>query len=143
MLKKLMLAAVLLMLTACSSQPVPPKAEASLTDTYWKLLEIDGKAALLGAGDQELNMILTSEGGQIRGYSGCNRFSGRYELEGRQIKTRSLASTRRMCMSEMAQEDKMLKMLSSIVTYEIDGENLMLQAENGTTVMRFVAVYLH
>jgi hypothetical protein len=53
-----------------TSTPIP---NVSLTDTYWKLTEIDGQPAILGAGRRELHMVLNSEGAHVRGFSGCNR----------------------------------------------------------------------
>ena len=37
----------------------PPTPNASLVNTYWKLIELNGQPAALGAGKRELHMVLT------------------------------------------------------------------------------------
>ncbi len=56
------------------------KPDASLTNTYWKLIELNGEPALLSDGERELHMLLDTEGNRVKGLPGCNRFKGTYKV---------------------------------------------------------------
>lgn len=75
--------------------------DASLTNTYWKLIEVSGEPASLGAGQKELNMILVGEGSRVKGFAGCNRFSGGYTIKEDRIQFSQMASTRMACVDTM------------------------------------------
>ena len=69
-------------------------AAASLTDTYWKLTEFDNKVMTIAPGQQrEVRLTLASGGNRAFGFSGCNQFSGSYELEGASLRFSQLAGT--------------------------------------------------
>jgi putative lipoprotein len=103
-----------------------PKPEASLKNTYWKIIEINGQSATLGAGQRELNMALTEEGRQARGFSGCNKFTGRYEMNDNQLQFIQMASTNMACMTGMEQERRFLDALMRTKKFSINGESLSL-----------------
>ena len=80
------------------------KPDATLTNTYWKLVELDGAAVRFGE-DRELHMILKGDN-QVRGYAGCNQFTGSATVTGDALSFGPIASTRRMCPDVMQQEDE-------------------------------------
>jgi len=122
---------------------VPPaKPEASLTNTYWKLIEINGQPAALGAGNRELHMVLTIEGDRVQGFSGCNKFTGNYQREDSQLHFEPLASTRMACSTGMEQEKRFLDALGNTVRYELSGESLSLYDRHDQLILRFESVYL-
>jgi putative lipoprotein len=116
--------------------------DVSLTDTYWKLVELDGQAAALGAGERELHMVLTSEGGRVRGFSGCNRFTGSYRHSDRHLRFTQLASTRMACVETMEQEQRFLDALGRTSRFTIQGDALALYSGDERLALRFVAVAL-
>lgn len=118
------------------------KPDASLTNTYWKLVEMGGQPAALGAGQRELHLVLGSQGARVQGFSGCNRFTGSYERSGDQLRLGQLASTRMACVDGMEQEHRFLDALAKTTRFELGGENLALYADNGQPILRFQAVYL-
>ena len=120
----------------------PPKPNASLTNTYWKLTELNGEPALLGAGQKELHMVLTTEGNRLRGFSGCNRFTGTYKVEEGHMQFLQMASTRMACMDGMEQEQRFLFALESTSRFKISGDSLSLHGADGKLLLRFEAVYL-
>ncbi len=122
--------------------PPTPKPDSSLTNTYWKLTELDGQLALLGAGQRELHMVLTSDGNNVRGFSGCNRFTGTYELNNDLLQFGPLAATMMACLKGMEQEQHFLKALGSITRFTIKGESLTLHSTEDHLTLRFEAVYL-
>jgi putative lipoprotein len=116
--------------------------DVSLTDTYWKLVEFDGQAAALGAGERELHMVLTSEGSRVRGFSGCNRFTGSYERNDGWLQVAQLASTRMACVKGMEQEQRFLDALSRTSRFTIQDDALALYSGDERFILRFVAVAL-
>jgi putative lipoprotein len=123
-------------------RPASTTPSASLTNTYWKLVELGGKPAGLGAGGRELHMVLISEGSRVRGFSGCNRFTGSYKLTDSQLRFRPLAATRMACMEGMEQEQRFLKALGEVVRFTISGDSLALYSGNERVMLRFEAVAL-
>ena len=116
------------------------KPDVTLTNTYWKLVELNGAEVKPGEG-KELHMILRG-GDQVAGYAGCNQFTGSVTVNGDGLAFGPMASTRRMCADVMAQEDAYLQALESAQRYEISGEDLAIENANGEIVLRFAAVYM-
>jgi len=126
-------------LPASTSTPIP---DVSLTDTYWKLTELDGQAAALGAGQREVHMVLTSEGARVRGFSGCNRFTGSYELNENHLRFEPLAATRMACPERIAQEQRFLNALGEVMRFTVSGDSLVLYTGDERLVLRFQAIAL-
>jgi putative lipoprotein len=112
----------------------------TLTNTYWKLVELNREAVEPGEG-KELHMILRGED-QVGGYSGCNQFTGSVTVTGDGLSFGPIASTRRMCQEVMEQEDAFLQALENAHRYSVSGEDLAIENANGEVTMRFVAVYM-
>ena len=120
----------------------PPKPDASLTNTYWKLIELNGQPVALGARNRELHMVLTTEDDRIHGFSGCNSFMGNYKRGDDQLRFEPLASTRMACITGMEQEKRFLDALGSAVRYTLSGESLSLFGPQDHIILRFESVYL-
>jgi putative lipoprotein len=116
------------------------KPDVTLTNTYWKLLELNGAAVLPGE-DKELHMILRGDD-QVGGYAGCNQFTGSVTVTGDGLSFGPIASTRRMCAQAMQQEDAYLQALENARRFAISGEDLAIEGAGGEVTMRFVAVYM-
>lgn len=116
------------------------KPDVALTNTYWKLVELNGGE--VEAGDErELHMILKSDD-KVSGYSGCNQFMGSVTVAGDGLSIGPIAGTRRMCEGSMDQENAFLQTLENAHRFAITGEDLAIENANGEITMRFVAVYL-
>ena len=113
------------------------QGNVSLENTYWKLVKLNEKPVQTGPDEKELFIQLLEEESRINGYSGCNNFSGGYELEKDKIKFGMLMSTKKMCMGAMDQEQKFLKALSETVRYAIEGEKLYLYNREDKVVAVF------
>ena len=116
------------------------KPDVTLTNTYWKLVELNGAAVEPGEG-KELHMILKGED-QVAGYAGCNQFTGSVTVTGDGLAFGPIASTRRMCPDVMQQEDAFLQALENAHRFDISGEDLAVENAGGEIVMRFIAVYM-
>lgn len=114
--------------------------ETSLTDTYWKLIEIEGAPAGLGAGDREPFMVLGGLDSRVSGFGGCNQFMGGYAQSQSELIFSRLASTMMACIDGMDLEQRFLGALEQVSRYLIDGEQLMLYGEEGDQpLLRFAA----
>ncbi len=116
------------------------KPDVTLTNTYWKLVELNAAAVEPGEG-KELHMILRGDE-QVSGYAGCNQFTGSVTVTGDGLSFGPIASTRRMCQNVMEQESAFLQALENAQRYSITGEDLAIENANGEVTMRFVAVYM-
>ena len=118
-------------------------SKATLENTYWKLLEAGGERVLVPQDAREPNLRLNSLEKQVRGYTGCNEFSGSYDQSGDSLRFRPLAATLRACTDPRInrQESAYLKALGETRTWLVTGDTLVLSGEAGP-LARFAAVYL-
>jgi len=92
--------------SAPAPDPFNPAATQLLDDTHWTLSawqRADGTARAVpsgGASGEPLTLDLSTEGGQrhASGFSGCNRFAGRYVLKDGLLSFGTLAGTRMACV---------------------------------------------
>ena len=87
-------------------------------------------------------MILRSTGVGVDGSSGCNSFSGVYELDGAKLNFARMLSTMRACLDGMEQEERFLTALQRVRSFRIAAEELTLLDQNTTVVAVFFAVDL-
>jgi heat shock protein HslJ len=116
--------------------------DVSLADTYWRLVQLDGQAAALGAGERELHLVLASERSRIHGFSGCNRFTGSYELNDGRLRFAQVASAGMACVEGMEQEQRFLAALRGTARYAIHGDELARYSSDEQLTLRFEAVAL-
>lgn len=110
----------------------------SPVDTYWKLLELNGKPAPHGSGGKEAHLLLQPDQPIARGFGGCNRFSARYELDGEKLRFRELVSTKRACAEGLDLESDYLAALGRVASWSRSGERLTLFDADGQPVARFM-----
>jgi copper homeostasis protein (lipoprotein) len=115
----------------------PRRSEATLENTDWELTRLGSKSAEKGAGGRDVSMTLVGEGRRVQGFGGCNRFAGGYELDGKRLKIKQMASTMMACMESMEQEAAFLNALQSTASWEIRGEHLELFDTGGVMLLRF------
>jgi len=129
-----------LMMQSVGRPGSPP--DRPLTNTYWKLIELGGKKAEVYENQREPNLILKTEKNAVGGSGGCNNFAGSYTIDGPKLTFSPLASTRKMCIAGMEQEDAYLKALARVAAWRTAGDDLELLDGTGAVVARFVAVDL-
>jgi copper homeostasis protein (lipoprotein) len=120
----------------------PRRSEATLENTDWELTRLGSKPAEKGAGGHKVSMTLVGEGRRVQGFGGCNRFAGGYELDGKRLKFKQMASTMMACIESMEQEAAFLKALESTASWEIRGEHLELFDTGGVMLLRFESRYM-
>jgi copper homeostasis protein (lipoprotein) len=116
---------------------------ATLENSYWKLLEVGGRPARVVDNIPEPNLRLTPAKKLARGSTGCNSFTGPYELSGDSLRFGQLVSTLRACTDPEInrQERAFLDALGATRTWRVTGDTLVLNGEAGQ-VARLVVVYL-
>jgi copper homeostasis protein (lipoprotein) len=120
-----------------------PTSKASLTNTYWKLLEVAGQAARVANNVAEPHLLLHPAEQQADGSTGCNQFHGPYQQTGDSLHIGPLASTLSACLDPdmNGQEAAFLDALARTQRYHVSGDTLTVSGESGL-LARFVAVYM-
>ncbi len=97
-----------------------------LDGSAWELVLMHESAPIAGR-----PITIAFNGGDAHGSSGCNSYSGQYEINGDRIAFGPLAMTEMACMDSgvMDQEMEYLSFLSEVVFFELRGESLVLQQE--------------
>lgn len=119
------------------------KKSPTITETYWKLVELNGKPVARPATNQrEAHMILRTGNRRVQGHGGCNTFRGLYELlDGNRIRFSPTATTRKACPTAMDTEDQFLKALTTADSYTLKDGTLSLNRARTAPLARFEAVY--
>ena len=80
---------------------------------------------------ENLTIEFDEKTNHVSGFSGCNRFSGSYTIDGNNIKFSPLASTRMMCLNDInIIESHILSFLNDVNSFSIKGNNLTLLKGN-------------
>lgn len=105
---------------AMNANPGP----AELENVEWKLVELDG-AAVPDTPPGAPTLTLSSKEDRARGFAGCNRYTGGYELEGASLRFTAIATTRMAC-PDPTPEASLLKALSATASWKVGGRTLEL-----------------
>ncbi|MGH9935001.1 MAG: META domain-containing protein, partial [Blastocatellia bacterium] len=115
------------------------KGAAQLENTYWKLVELNGKPLAASSRRREPHLRLNSEGKVLQGSGGCNTMRGGYQLNGARLKFTQIATTRMACPDPyMSQESAFLKALEATDSFKLSGDKLELHGD-GKSLARFEA----
>jgi heat shock protein HslJ len=88
----------LVALAACQpSNPYPAGPAGSPVGVEWKLVELNGQPAGIGANGQPATLMLSKDGSKASGYAGCNQYSGSFTLVDDALIFGPLAVTRMAC----------------------------------------------
>ncbi|MFK7161483.1 META domain-containing protein [Marinospirillum sp. MEB164] len=133
-----------------SMSGMPHPYSVSITPTH-----TDGDAQLQGCGGDPLTLLVgrwqqpqeeskpleitfTSEG-QVYGFSGCNRFSGRFDLSGESLTFPPLASTRMACAEPaMTREQDFYQRLNQVNGFDLDSEGRLHLLDSAGERLEFV-----
>jgi heat shock protein HslJ len=134
MMRTILLLILTLSLTAsCRSgkkKPHVPKGDAELTNTYWRLAEMNGKAVETPADARDVFIRLITKRGKLEGFTGCNMIEGTHS-EGRKGAIEFKAMTTLMACEERTDvEQYVLRALSKANRYLINDKHLLLYNDN-------------
>lgn len=105
----------------------------SLEGTSWQLdTRSSGSEVRSMTADQPLTAVF--EDGEMSGFGGCNNFSGKYTLDGANLKIGPLLSTRKACIGNdiMQRETDYLIALESVTSFTVKDGVLSLVFSDGT-----------
>ncbi len=129
-----------LALAACSAAGGAAEAgsapAASATGREWRLVELAGRPAAMGAGGRPATLRMEAE--RASGFAGCNSFSGGYEMADSSLVFSPLASTRMACAEGMELEREYLAALEATRSFRLTTQGLELLGERGV-LARFAA----
>lgn len=106
---------------------------STLSGREWLLVSLGNeRVAPLSDGRRPYLQFATS--GRAYGFGGCNRFTGRYRLEGQGLEFSGMAMTRKACAEGMDLEQRFSRTLTDVTEYEIDDDRLALQDSAGNVL---------
>jgi len=117
---------------------------AELSNTYWKLVglnEID--VAMAEEQKKEAFLQLREDNNSVKGFGGCNAFSGSYTVNGNDLNFGPLAATRAACLAGMDTESDFMQVLDGTAYFSIHEETLTLLNDQRQPVARFKAMYFN
>jgi heat shock protein HslJ len=119
------------------------RADASLTNTYWRLVRLDGEPVHAVEGRREPHLLLKKdEPRAARATVGCNQLTGGYTVAGETLTFTDPASTRMACPPPLdALERSLGEMLVKTRSWRIKGPTLELSDESGATLALLEAVF--
>lgn len=115
---------------------------ATLENTYWKLLAMNGRLVATPENGREVHIVLAKDGDKrmLKGFAGCNSIGGAYTVDGNKIGFTAI-STKMFCDDRMDVENFLLDVLTKADGYKIKGETLELYQGN-SLLTTFQSVYL-
>jgi copper homeostasis protein (lipoprotein) len=119
-----------------------PVVDWSLTDTYWRLTQLNGAPVVVPAHSREPHIVLHTAESRVGGSGGCNRLMGGYVLEGEKLTFTRMASTMMACPEGMEQERAFAGALGMARTFRLIGAQLELYDEADKIIARFEATAL-
>jgi heat shock protein HslJ len=118
--------------------------EASLTNTYWKILRLDGSEVSAEEGEREPSLILRAGEPGFTATVGCNQLLGSYALDGDRLEFAPGPSTPIACPDPLdAWERQLGRTLEHTAGWRIDGQTLELLDVKGNPLALLQAVYLY
>lgn len=124
--------AVGLALAGCARTQVSGAGRAAegLAGTAWRLEELGGRPPVAVPGGSVPTLTFAAGEPRASGNGGCNQFSGAFTQSDTSLRFGPLASTRRACLSDAAnnQETAYLRALESTTRFQVSGDVLVLYA---------------
>jgi heat shock protein HslJ len=119
----------------------PPSGAVTLEDTFWRLVELDGKPVETAELRETPHVRFSSDEARFAGFGGCNRFFGAVE-RGKETRLEfgRIGATMMMCPHGMDLEKAFTEALETVGEYRLEGESLELLS-SGKAVARFEAAH--
>lgn len=126
-----------------TNQTVSTMNDNSITGKYWKMVRLEGREVTMAKNqEREIYFTLKTVDSLVTGFSGCNQFSGKYQLEtGNRIRFLGLATTMKACPDVAVNESEVLEVFNLANNYTINGDTLQLNVGRRAPLAMFKAVY--
>ena len=142
--RRSILAILALMTCAVLAQAQPSRNLSTdqrvLTGTEWRLASIGPAGAEAGLVAGTTVTLKFGEDGRASGSTGCNSYSGTYQVRGDNITFGRLISTRRACLDQNAnqQEQRFLSVLEAANRFRLSSNRLTILSDRGRNALNFV-----
>ena len=114
----------------------PLSAGGSPVGVKWRVRRIDGVKPF----GFTKSVLMLEDGERMSGDAGCNKFKGKYKIDGDRLDFGAPAMTRRGCTPPIMDREKgYLRALERTTRYERDGDVLFLFDPNGLETMQLTA----
>jgi len=118
-------------------------SEASLPNTYWRIVKLEGEPVPVVDNRREPHLILRNSESRYAATVGCNQLIGNYEVAGDRLTFTGGATTLMACPPPLdARESRLKTILADTHTWRINGQILEFFDRAGTSIATFEAVYL-
>ena len=107
--------------------------------TEWELIRMGASKPKLTGTDNKVSILFSKDNSHFAGFSGCNRYSGKYEIKKGNLLFDNIVSTKMACPeTDMSFETNYLNALNKVDNFAINGDTLFLK-NNGRAVLIFIA----
>lgn len=121
-------AMVAVLVGCCNCRAVQKKNQKPLEGTEWQLVQLGGESIQPVEGKYTIQFF--AEENRFAGVGECNHLTATYSTnEKRDLVLENAGMTRMMCPNQEA-EDRFVEMLNKVTRYDMDGQMMMLFAEN-------------
>lgn len=121
-------ALVAVLVGCCNCRAVQKKNQKPLEGTEWQLVQLGGESIQPVEGKYTIQFF--AEENRFAGVGECNHLTATYSTnEKRDLVLENAGTTRMMCPNQEA-EDRFVEMLNKVTRYDMDGQMMMLFAEN-------------
>lgn len=119
------------------------RADASLTDTYWRIVRLGEEEVITAEKQREPHIVLHADKRRFNATVGCNRMLGGYQLSGATLHFDNAASTMMACPPPLDRlEGKLSEVLAATAGWRVYGQFLELFDAEGRTLALLRAVYV-
>jgi putative lipoprotein len=123
---------------------VSEHALSTLTNTYWKLMTLNGEAVKMAERQKREAFFQLKDGqGIIKGFGSCNKFRGAFTVSGSHLSLAPIAATSMACVNGMTVEGQFFKVLEQTAHYSIRGHDLTLLDRTKQPLAHFHAQYFN
>lgn len=121
-------ALVAVLVGCCNCRAVQKKNQKPLEGTEWQLVQLGGESIQPVEGKYTIQFF--AEENRFAGVGECNHLTAIYSTNAkRDLVLENAGMTRMMCPNQEA-EDRFVEMLNKVTRYDMDGQMMMLFAEN-------------
>ena len=121
---------VFVLLSACSlskKEKVVKADNTMLFNNEWRLVKMGSKNMKYEEGCEPITLLLTSEPENVSGFSGCNRYFGKFATKKNKLSFKQMACTLMACpQQDMNLEDRYLQLLDKVNSFTLQNDTLML-----------------
>lgn len=126
--------AVFVLLSSCSlskKENTVKADDATLFYKEWRLVKMGAKNMKYEEGCEPITLLLTSEPENVSGFSGCNRYFGKFATKKNKLSFKQMACTQMACpQQDMNLESRYLQLLDKVNSFVMQDDTLMLMKDD-------------